>query len=304
MPIDSTPDLLFVTCPICDKRLRSITLTHTRMHALTMPEFRSKFPAAAIVSKASEALRKKNLRESIKTRFADSTYREQWARRYLPRLQAAHTNVAPAEKARRMAKVEQTKRARYSPEQRRAWSVAGGKSAIAKHPWLMKVGAEAMVRFARSSEGRALSSAETKKRWDMGAMESIREKNRQHAISGRIPVRFAKSRPTPAEKAFIHVIAENKLPLIYVGDGRMRVETPKTDRHWRNPDFVSTSERTAIVLLDLQRGRKPRSPTGQTKFSKETAAYQAAGFRVFRVRVSEMMDSNVLDALRVFLGCA
>lgn len=303
MPIDSTQDPTFVTCPICNKQLRSITLTHVRVHTLTMAEFRTKFPTAPLMSQASEVLRQSKLRASVATRFSDATYREEWSRKYLTRLQASHVNVSPVEKTRRMAKSKQTTETRYSPEQRHAWAMAGGKAAIAKHPWLMQVGVAALARFARSPEGRALSAVEAKKRWDTGAMEPMREKNRQHALSGRIPVRFSKAKPTPAEKAFIAVIAANNLPLVYVGDGRMRVETPQTRRHWRNPDFVSTTDRTAIVLLDLQRG-KPRNPTTQVQYTEETAAYQAAGFRVFRVRAVEMNDLTVLQALRVFLGCA
>lgn len=304
MPIDSVQDPTFVTCPICGKQLRSITLTHVRMHALTMVEFRAKFPTVSLTSKTSETLRKAKLQASIAIRFADLTYREEWARKHLPRLQASHTNVSPAEKSRRQAKVEQTKRVRYSSEQRREWAAMAGRATIAKHPWIMRVGAEALARFARSPEGRVMSSVEARKRWATGAMESMRGKNRHHAISGRIPVRFSKARPTPAEQAFITVIAENSLPLIYVGDGRMRVETPGTDRHWRNPDFVSTTDRTAIVLLDLQRGRKLRSMTTQARFLEETTAYQVVGFRVFRIRVAEMTNATVLHALRVFLGCA
>jgi hypothetical protein len=257
---------------------------------MTIAEVKAAFPWAPLVSLASETLRLARLRTHLSERMRDPAWQAKL------RAQAAKLNRAGLEEKLRRGRLSRDSRMQHStPTERSALSSKGRQAALKKYPDLSARGGKIGGAYWRTPEGRARASAKFKRAWDSGAMDAAAEKNRGHALSGRIPALFSKAKPTAAERAFLAFAQAHSLPLTYTGDGRLRVPTPGTLRHWRNPDFISTLNPQRAVLLD-------RSAPLRALEVEEMEAYRAAGYTVMRVRFSRMGRPQTLRDLRAFLS--
>lgn len=285
---------MFVKCPLCDVRLRTITATHLKSHKISTRIFRRRFPNSPMVSLELIELRAQMSGEAQRERIrTDLNFAEEKKRqgKYLADIRAA---MSPQQNAEIQKKAVTSFMAQTTSEQRVKNSTKGHTCAVEKYPDLSARGGRIGGQWWKTTEGRELASERAINMWASGRVESIRTKNREHAISGRIQMIFSHAKPTKSEKVFIALITELGLPLTYMGDGRLRVPTPGTLRHWRCPDFVSTMNEKKIVLLDRQTPEPFLA-------AEEQAAYEAVGYTVMRVKYSQMRRVGTIATLRSYL---
>jgi hypothetical protein len=282
----SNQEHLFVSCPICQKQMRMLTITHLRVHEITVEVFRQRFPKALFESPASSAARtkKSSSRQAERLRSDPSFLAEK--KRQGQRLAAVRAALSSEQNASIQRQSVATFLQRTTAEERSAQGIAARAIALAKHPDLSARGGAASAAWKRLPENRRKAAERFRRMWQSrGHRSRIATANSRAAIDGRIPVIFRRARPTTRERKMISLLRGWGIPLLYVGDGSFRVPTPGGLRHWRNPDFINEAARK-ILLLDLFR---------TAHADVETADYLQAGWQVLRVKTDEMRDAETLE---------
>ena len=283
----------FVVCPICEESMQLLTITHLRRHVLTMASFRRRFPDAILEAPAHAVARTaKSVAKQAERLRSDPAFVEE-KRMQGERLAAARSALSPHQNARIHRKSVATFLAETTEKERSENSARGYAAAIQKYPDLHVRGNRDFA-AQRTPEARRAASRRFRALWRARKHRAlIRDANSRAAIDGRIPVIFRRARPTTRERKMISLLRGWGIPLLYVGDGSFRVQTPGGQRHWRNPDFINEAARK-ILLLDLFR---------TAHADVETADYLQAGWQVLRVKTDEMRCVAVLERkVRAFMA--
>jgi len=274
-----------VSCPLCQEKMRMISNKHLAIHGLDTQSFKKRFPGSRRLPLEMAKRRSLKASATLKSRPESIAILRATGKRLAEYRRGLPTELNSTIQSKSAA----TFMSRIPPAKRIENGRRGGLIAHAKNPNLIDFalksrGGQDNRKFWSSEEGRAYRGTLSKDMWTKDShRENVASKNRAHAISGRIPVRFPHIRPTRAEKAFINVIERHHLPLDYTGDGRFRIVIPPGGkRHWRNPDFVIRGQKK-VVLLD-----------GYFKEVKEeTRDYvRAGGWKILRVSVPELFDEE------------
>lgn len=285
------PGTPFAACPVCGSEMRKVTNTHLRTHGLTAATLREKFPDAVL--EPSESSRDRVARGRVT--LANRPESVAKLRANGKRLAAFRAGLSSRESAKIQARSRATSMARTTAEERTEKARRAALAAHEAHPELRHKRWRASAPYWQSPEGREVARKRTTKLWkDPAHREAVAEKNRAHAISGRIPVVFSHVKPSKWEKLMIAFAAKHKLPLTYVGDGRCRVTIPKGGaRAWRNPDFV-VPETSKVMLFDAFTAKGERAA--------EEMDYRRAGRQVLRVDLRELkVPETLLAKLRAFI---
>lgn len=293
VPGKSASEIPCVVCPICSKEMGIITNTHLRLHGLTIATFQELYPSSLRESAdhmnarmlATWKSRKQNpdqVTEDIEKGKALANYR---------------ASLTEAENEAIHQRSVETLMKNVSPAERTAHAIAGHAAMTAKHPnWkeFLESGRAKSLAFWKSEEGKQRATEMMARMWGnpQKRLEVI-EKIRQRALQGRIHLRPKKNRPTTGEKKLIGLSEKFNLPLVYTGDGLLRVTIPSGGRrHWRNPDFVVPDTKKAVLVDSFWSAEHPA----------ENLDYQNAGWEILRVSVPELHDEDwILAKIVLFL---
>ena len=270
----------FVICPVCQKTFRSLTNTHLKTHQLTIQKVLDRWPGLQLESAATKAERTAKVAAAQRKRLEEDPKFVEKKRTQGKRLAQIRASLTAEENAEIQARSTATYLAKTTAEERSAKSAVANKIARDKYPDLSSRGGKAGGKYWQTEEGRRRASEKFLAIWESADYRvKMSLANLKSVLDGRTPL-IVKNRPTSLEKKLLVVLKDLSSPLIYTGDGSLRIVIPNGNRWWRNPDFVLPGSNTIVLLDGPASNRKERA--------KEEEDYMKVRINVVRISYLEL----------------